>query len=171
MIRKVSLDGSTLTWNIVVRNDGDADAPATTYTNDHNSLSIENSKPAHTDGDLGDIWRRGDQWVLEPAGDPRLVARSAGPGSFMSPVTRPTSTTRRTRTSRTFSTQALDRLAEAGHDHRLRPSRNPLGEAVQTLLASTACRADNQRKPRRDDYAASAASRHLSPSSEREDRN
>jgi hypothetical protein len=50
------------------------------YTDYHNSLSIENSKPEHTDGDRGEIWRRGDQWVLDPSGDPRLVARSAGPG-------------------------------------------------------------------------------------------
>ena len=45
------------------------------YTDYHNSLSIENSKPAHTDGDLGEIWRRGDQWVLEPAGDPRVFRK------------------------------------------------------------------------------------------------
>jgi hypothetical protein len=49
------------------------------FTDYHNSVTIENDEPEHTD-DERVIWRAGSQWVLEPAGDPRLVARSVGQG-------------------------------------------------------------------------------------------
>jgi hypothetical protein len=51
------------------------------YTDYHNTISIENDEPKeHDNDDLREIWKRGGQWALDPAGDPRLVARSAGPG-------------------------------------------------------------------------------------------
>jgi hypothetical protein len=43
----------------------------------HNTLAIENDKPNHADDERrGSYWRRGSQWVLGTAADPRLVAKS-----------------------------------------------------------------------------------------------
>jgi hypothetical protein len=52
------------------------------YTDYHNSVSIQNDAPEHNESDdpRHEVWLRGDQWVLNPAGDPRLLARSVGPG-------------------------------------------------------------------------------------------
>ncbi len=51
------------------------------FTDYHNSVAIENDEPEHSeDGRRREIWKRGDQWVYDPAGDPRLMSRSAGPG-------------------------------------------------------------------------------------------
>jgi hypothetical protein len=49
------------------------------FTDYHNSVTIANDEPVHED-DERLIWKSGSQWVLDPAGDPRLVARSDGPG-------------------------------------------------------------------------------------------
>jgi len=52
------------------------------FTDYTDGVSIENDPPAHNDADdpRHEIWQRGDQWVLDPAGDPSLLAHSAGPG-------------------------------------------------------------------------------------------
>ncbi|WP_354701169.1 hypothetical protein [Paraconexibacter sp. AEG42_29] len=45
-----------------------------------NSVTIENDKPFHADGEYErEIWKNGDQWILT-AGEPTLVARSFGQG-------------------------------------------------------------------------------------------
>jgi hypothetical protein len=48
----------------------------------HNTLCIQNDPPEHNeDGDVRhDLWRRGSQWTVDPAGDPVLLARGAGHG-------------------------------------------------------------------------------------------
>jgi hypothetical protein len=52
------------------------------FTDYQDSVTIENDPPQ--DNDPSDnphgIWQRGDQWVMEPAGDPKLVAHSSGDG-------------------------------------------------------------------------------------------
>lgn len=43
----------------------------------HNTLALENEKPAHTDDDRrGSFWKRGSQWPLSPAGDGKVLAKS-----------------------------------------------------------------------------------------------
>ena len=43
----------------------------------HNTLAVENDKPYHPDDERrGSYWRRGSQWVLGTAADPRLIAKS-----------------------------------------------------------------------------------------------
>jgi hypothetical protein len=45
----------------------------------HNTLALENEKPAHTDDDRrSSFWKRGSQWPLSPAGDGKLLAKSVG---------------------------------------------------------------------------------------------
>src|SRR5262249_6498176 len=52
------------------------------FTDYHDSVTIQNDQPM--DNDPSDnphgIWQRGDQWVMDPAGDPTLVAHSSGDG-------------------------------------------------------------------------------------------
>jgi hypothetical protein len=89
-----------LSWNAIDHQQGDGNdfgfyrggewltkqrtgySSAASYTDYQNSLSIQNDPPEHNDsGDpTNEIWRRGDQWVQDPAGDPVLIARSVGNG-------------------------------------------------------------------------------------------
>jgi hypothetical protein len=48
----------------------------------HNAVSIQNDPPEHNEaGEVRhDLWQRGSQWVVDPAGDPVLLAHGTGPG-------------------------------------------------------------------------------------------
>jgi hypothetical protein len=48
----------------------------------HNTVSIQNDPPEHNEKDdvRHDLWQRGSQWTVDPAGDPVLVAHSTGRG-------------------------------------------------------------------------------------------
>lgn len=46
-----------------------------------NTLAIRNDVPEYDEDEVRhSTWQRGSQWELEPAGDPRIVARSSGDG-------------------------------------------------------------------------------------------
>jgi hypothetical protein len=48
----------------------------------HNTLCVQHDPPEHNDKDdvRHDLWQRGSQWTVDPAGDPVLLAHSSGRG-------------------------------------------------------------------------------------------
>lgn len=52
-------------------------------SDNHNTLSIENVEPDHSEGWRGVLWRKGSQWIEGLANDDgRILAQSAGDGYF-----------------------------------------------------------------------------------------